>query len=30
MTTNSAGFYEQLGFASVNGQKLLRRDQSNN
>ena len=30
MTTNSAGFYEQLGFARVDGQQLLRRDQSNN
>lgn len=27
MTTNSAGFYEQLGFSRVEGQQLLRRDQ---
>lgn len=26
MTTNSAGFYQQLGFSLVNGQQLLRRD----
>jgi ribosomal protein S18 acetylase RimI-like enzyme len=30
MTTNSAGFYQQLGFARVNGQQLLRRDQNSN
>jgi len=27
MTTNSAGFYKQLGFERVNGQQLLLRDQ---
>jgi len=27
MTTNSAGFYQQLGFELVEGQQLLRRDQ---
>jgi GNAT superfamily N-acetyltransferase len=26
MTTNSSGFYHQLGFANVNSQRLLRRD----
>ena len=26
MTTNSAGFYKQLGFTQVHGQHLLRRD----
>jgi len=26
MTTNSSGFYQQLGFFQVNGQHLLRRD----
>jgi N-acetylglutamate synthase-like GNAT family acetyltransferase len=29
MTTNSAGFYQQLGFSLVNGQQLLRRDHRN-
>jgi ribosomal protein S18 acetylase RimI-like enzyme len=29
MTTNSAGFYQQLGFSLVNGQQLLRRDHQN-
>ena len=26
MTTNSAGFYQQLGFEEVAGQRLMRRD----